>query len=151
MRRHEVSTSRRIEADRQVLFDLIADPTTHPVIDGSGTVVSSRAGLPDRLELGSRFGMDMRQWFSYPIMNTVVEFEEGHLIAWRHFHGHRWRFVFEDDGDATTVTEAFDWSRARCRLLLELAGYPRRNLHGMRETLVRLEELVTAGGRQPRG
>ena len=38
------SVSRHIDAPPQVLFDLVADPTMHPVIDGSGTVRGSRAG-----------------------------------------------------------------------------------------------------------
>jgi hypothetical protein len=31
---------------------------------------------------------------SYKITNTVVEFEEGERIAWRHLSGHRWRYEF---------------------------------------------------------
>jgi uncharacterized protein YndB with AHSA1/START domain len=145
MARRQVSTSRTIPADRQTLFDVIADPAMHPRIDGSGTVRATRDAEPDRLVLGSRFGMDMRAGASYAITNTVVEFEEGRRIAWRHFHGHRWRYEFADVDGGTEVTETFDWSGARAKLMLRLAGFPQRNLRGMRATLQRLEDLVAAG------
>lgn len=141
----KVSTSRVIAADRQAIFDLLADPAQHPVLDGSGTVTDVQAGGPQRLSLGARFGMQMRIGAPYKVRNTVVEFEEGQRIAWRHFHGHRWRYELEDaPGGGTRVTETFDWSTATSKLALELAGFPKRNLRGMEATLVRLEEVVTA-------
>jgi hypothetical protein len=143
-RQRQVSTSRVIAADRQAIFDVLADPSLHPVIDGSGTVRDTQDGGPQRLAEGARFGMDMRLGVSYRILNTVVEFEEGRLIAWRHFHGHRWRYELEDVPEGgTRVTETFDWSGARSRLALEVAGIPARNLKGMRRTLENLERHVT--------
>ncbi len=145
-RREQVSTSRIIAADRQAIFDVLADPAMHPVIDGSGTVVEVQDGGPPRLEEGARFGMGMRIGAPYRILNTVVEFEEGRRIAWRHFHGHRWRYELADSPDGgTEVTETFDWSGARTKLPLVLAGIPARNLRGMRRTLENLERLVTHG------
>ena len=144
-RRRQVSTSRVIAAGRQTLFDIVADPSMHPVIDGSGSVRAAREGGPDRLELGARFGMDMQLGTDYRIENRVVEFEEGRRIAWRHFHGHRWRYEFEDVEGGTRVTETFDWSRAKSKLAIELARFPKRNLRGMRATLARLDELATTG------
>jgi uncharacterized protein YndB with AHSA1/START domain len=139
----QVSDERVIAADRQRIFDLLADPTQHPVLDGSGTVTAARPGGPDRLALGARFGMDMKLGAAYRITNTVVEFEEGERIAWRHFHGHRWRYELEDVDGGTRVTETFDWSTAKAKLPLELAGIPERNLTGIRRTLARLEAVVT--------
>lgn len=140
-----VSTSRVIAADRQRIFDVLADPAMHPVIDGSGTVRELQAGGPERLEKGAKFGMDMKVGASYKILNTVVEFEEGMRIAWRHFHGHRWRYELAEVDGGTEVTESFDWSRARSRRSLELAGFPKRNLKGMQATLERLDRLMTTG------
>jgi uncharacterized protein YndB with AHSA1/START domain len=143
----KVSTSRVIAAARQALFDVLADPRMHPVIDGSGTLKAARgSSLPERLALDARFGMDMQLGASYRITNTVVEFEEGERIAWRHMSGHRWRYEFRDVEGGTEVTETFDWSTARAKLPLELAGVPKRNLEGMRRTLERLDELATTGG-----
>jgi len=141
----KVSTSRVIAADRQALFDIVADPAMHPVIDGSGTVAGARDGLPERLSEGARFGMDMKQGASYRITNTVVEFVEGERIAWRHMSGHRWRYEFRDVEGGTEVVETFDWSTAKAKLALELAGFPKKNLKGMEATLARLDELATTG------
>jgi uncharacterized protein YndB with AHSA1/START domain len=142
----KVSTSRVIAADRQALFDVLADPRMHPVIDGSGTVKAAReSGLPERLALDTRFGMDMHMGTNYRITNTVVEFEEGERLAWRHMSGHRWRYEFRDVEGGTEVIETFDWSTAKAKLPLELAGLPKRNLEGMRRTLERLDELATTG------
>jgi uncharacterized protein YndB with AHSA1/START domain len=144
-KQRQISTSRVIAADRQAIFDVIADPAMHPVIDGSGTVREARVGGPERLEKGATFGMDMKVGTSYKITNTVVEFDEGERIAWRHFHGHRWRYEFADVDGGTEVTETFDWSRAKAPLALELARYPKRNLKGMKATLERLDRLMTSG------
>ena len=64
--------------------------------------------------------------FPYKIRNTVVEFEEGRRIAWRHFGGHRWRYVLEPRGEGTHVTESFDYSMYALprRLLIEGLGFP---------------------------
>jgi Polyketide cyclase / dehydrase and lipid transport len=137
-----VSVSKVIPAEPQRLFDVVADPAMHPVIDGSGSVQGQRDDQPDRLSLGARFGMDMKIGARYPITNTVVEFEEGRRIAWRHFNGHVWRYVFEPVPEGTRVTEEWDARPAGNRLLLVLAGFPRRNRAGMRATLDRLARLV---------
>ncbi|MBN9619927.1 MAG: SRPBCC family protein, partial [Actinobacteria bacterium] len=100
-----VTESRVIAAEPQRLFDIVADPAMHPVIDGSGSVRALRSGGPERLALGSTFGMDMKLGAAYKITNTVVEFEEGRRIAWRHFNGHIWRYVFEPVDGGTRVTE----------------------------------------------
>ena len=144
-KRRQVSTSRVIAADRQAIFDVLADPAMHPVIDGSGTVQGAQDGGPDRLHEDARFGMDMKVGRSYRILNTVVDFVEGERIAWRHWHGHVWRYELRDVDGGTEVTETFDWSRARSRLGVELMGYPKRNLRGMRATLERLDALMTTG------
>jgi hypothetical protein len=138
----KVSVSRVIPADRQVIFDVLADPAMHPVIDGSGSVQDVQNGGPERLHDGAKFGMTMKMGAPYKILNTVVEFDEGRLIAWRHFNGHRWRYELADVDGGTEVTETFDWSRAKSKLALELAGFPKKNEQGMERTLERLEEVM---------
>lgn len=132
-------------APAERIFDLLADPAKHPLIDGSGSVLAPRPDAPDRLALGTAFGMDMKIGLAYRIENTVVEFEENRLIAWRHFNGHRWRWRLTPLGDGTTeVTETFDWSTARVPLLLDLSPVPRRNKASMRRSLERLTALFGA-------
>lgn len=148
-KQRQVSTSRVIPADRQSLFDVVADPRMHAVIDGSGTVKDAAVDGPERLFAGATFGMKMQMGAPYSITNTVVEFVEGRRIAWRHMSGHRWRYEFEDVEGGTEVTETFDWSSAKAKLALELAGFPKRNLEGMRRTLERLEEHMRGAGGGP--
>ena len=144
MASRQVSTTRIVHAPAEKIFELLADPANHPLIDGSGSVRESLSTGPRRLTLGSRFGMRMRMGLPYTIRNTVVEFEEGTRLAWRHFHGHRWRWQLRDLGDGSTeVTETFDWSTARFPRGIALLGFPRRNLDGMVETLRRLDELLS--------
>lgn len=132
----------RIDAPAQVIFDVLADPAQHALIDGSGTVQGALAA-PDRLALGSTFGMSMRIGMPYRIENTVVEFEEGRLIAWRHLNGHRWRYVLEPvDAGTTFVTEIFDGSTARFPPALLLINAYANNQTAVLKTLVRLKELV---------
>ncbi|MBB2498209.1 SRPBCC family protein [Amycolatopsis echigonensis] len=135
----QVSRSAVVAAAPEQIFALLADPAQHPLIDGSGTVRASRGSAPARLSLGARFGMEMRMGAPYRIQNTVVEFEENRLIAWRHFSGHRWRWLLEPAGDGRTeVTETFDWSTARSPLAIRLLGFPRRNAEAIEKTLARL-------------
>lgn len=137
-----VSVERLIDAPAATIFDLLADPAAHGRFDGSGTVVAARGGNPERLELGSRFGMDMRMGIPYRITNEVVEFEEGRLIAWRHFGHHIWRYRLEPTDGGTLVTESFDWGSARFPPFYEWMGYPAKHRTNMTRTLERLAELV---------
>ena len=137
-----VSESRVIAADPQTIFDIVADPAMHPEMDGSGSVKAVRPGGPDRLSIGAKFGMDMQLGASYKIVNEVVEFEERRRIAWRHFNGHLWRYVFEPVDGGTEVTEQWDATRVWNRLALRVAGFPKRNRAAIRATLERLDELA---------
>ncbi len=136
-----VTEQRRIAADSQRLFDIVADPAMHPVIDGSGSVRAAHDGHPERLALGARFGMDMKLGAPYHVSNVVLEFEDGRRIAWRHFNGHVWRYIFTSVEGGTLVTEQWDARPAHNRILLRLLGFPARNRRGMRATLARLEQL----------
>jgi uncharacterized protein YndB with AHSA1/START domain len=143
----QISVSRVVDVPPARVFGLLIDPANHPLLDGSGSVRASRGTGPRKLELGSRFGMDMRLGVSYKILNTVVEFEPDRLIAWRHFSGHRWRWQLRDLGDGRTeVTETFDWSTARSPRAIEWLGFPARNRKGIEATLRRLDDLLSRSG-----
>jgi uncharacterized protein YndB with AHSA1/START domain len=141
----QVSVERVIEAPPGRIFDVLADPAQHPVIDGSGSVRAPRGRAPDRLSLGDRFGMSMRIGLPYLVTNRVVELEEARRIAWRHAGGQTWRYELEPAGAGTLVRETFDWSTARVPLLLEVLRAPARNRTAMEATLERLERVVTSG------
>ena len=135
------SRERLISAPASVIFDVLADPSQHAAIDGSGTV-QGHVGQQSRLSLGSTFAMKMRFGIPYRIKSRVLEFEENRLIAWGHLGGHIWRYELEEIGEQTLVTETFDWSTARLPLLIEVVGYPRRHNKNMERTLWRLAGLV---------
>lgn len=143
-----VSVSRTIAAPPAVIFDVLADPSKHRLIDGSDTVRES-TGETHRLAMGSKFGMRMRIGIPYSIKNTVVEFEEGRRIAWQHFGHHIWRYELETVDGGTRVTETFDWEKARSPRFIELMKYPEKHPAAMARTLERLDELVTSDGSGP--
>ncbi|MGG5753084.1 SRPBCC family protein [Zafaria sp. Z1313] len=133
-----VTRRRLVPAPPAAVFGLLADPAMHPVIDGSGTVRATRGGAPERLGPGAEFGMDMRLGVPYRISNRVVEFEEGRLIAWRHFSGHRWRYELEPAEGGTLVRETWDASRLKHKWLLRVLGFTRTTPRNMERTLERL-------------
>ena len=93
----------------------------HPRIISHSVEVQELLKGPERLSQGATFGMDMKPFgMPYKIRNTVVEFDEGRRIAWRHFGGHRWRYV------------------------LELAVFPARNRRRIEETLANLKSAAEA-------
>ena len=148
MPRAQESATAVIAAPPERIFALLTDPAMHPLIDGTGSVLGVQAGGPERLTLGSKFGMDMKIGAPYKILNTVVEYDQDHLIAWRHFYGHRWRWQLKPlSGGRTEVTETFDWSTTRFPLLLTLTPFPRRNRLGIEKSLARLADIATAPGK----
>lgn len=141
----QVSGTRTISAKPEEIFDILADHTRHPELDGSGTVRGSRRSSTERLELGSTFAMDMKMGASYKILNTVVEFEEGRQIAWQHFYGHRWRWELQPLEDGTTeVTETFDWSNVKKPWVISLIRAPQRNKRSIESTLDKLQKRFAA-------
>lgn len=137
-----VSASRVIAAEPQVLFDLVADPTMHAVIDGSESVRGTRGGSR-KLGLGDRFTTSMRIGVPYLISNRVVEYDEGRRIAWAHLGRWRWRWEFEEVEGGTKVTETFDWSNSPAKPYVTFAGWPARNRSNILQTLERLDAYVT--------
>jgi uncharacterized protein YndB with AHSA1/START domain len=143
MKKGVISVSRVIPAPANRIFDLLADPAMHPVLDGGGTVRAAREGNPKRLALGAKFGMDMRLGGPYRISNEVVEFEEGKRIAWCHFAKNLWRYELEPVEGGTKVTETFDPSRGRFPVLaIRALGFYRRNKPSMEKTLENIESYI---------
>lgn len=142
-----VSGSRVIAAPAQLLFDIVADPSMHHVIDGSGTVRHVR-GNPGRLSLGASFTTNMNMVLPYIMRNTVKEFDDGKVIAWAHIGGWRWRYEFEDvsSSDAeplTRVTETFDWGPSKAGAYINFMKWPAKNKKNIQKTLARLDKYVT--------
>ena len=132
-----------ISAPAEKIFDLIADPRSHQLFDGSGTIQKSVSG-PERLSLGAKFGMGMKIKVPYRITNKVVAFEEGKKISWSHLMKWTWTYELQDLGDGKTqVTESFSgrdipWYAAKW---LDATGSLERNPKWMAKSLVQLKSL----------
>lgn len=101
-----------INAPAEKIFAVLSNPHRHKEIDGSETIQENISG-PEKLTLGSKFGMKMHLGIDYRILNTVVEYSENSLIAWRHVGRWIWRYELVHLGpNSTQVTETFDASRA---------------------------------------
>jgi hypothetical protein len=145
-------SSRVVPAPAAAIFELLATPAQHALIDGSGTVIRPQRHTPQRLSSGARFGMHMRVVAPYKILNRVVEFEEGRRIAWRHFAGHVWRYTLEPVGaNATLVTEQFDPSGSRWPRATRLLGWEARNQRAIDQTLHRMVEWASSRERPASG
>ncbi|MCV7414948.1 SRPBCC family protein [Mycolicibacterium litorale] len=113
-----------INAPAETVFDVLADPTTHQAIDGTGWVRESIDGK--RLtEVGQIFRIAMYHanfgGMHYEIANRVEVFRPPYAIGWLpgqgsddaelDFGGWTWRYDLEPVGnDRTKVTLTYDWS-----------------------------------------
>ncbi len=154
-----VSVSRRICAQAQLIFGVLADPARHPEFDGSGMV---RRGGSTALvgKVGDVFSMKMYlpELGDYEMRNIVVEYELNRRIAWEPTpgdevaavnsglaigtsQGYRWGFELAPDGlDGTIVTESFECSEASA-FVREAVTDGERWIASMCESLERLELL----------
>lgn len=130
-----------VAAPASEIFDVLADPSRHHEIDGSGTVRSPSESAPERLSKGAKFGMSMKHLVPYRMTNTVVEFTENEQIAWRHMGGHIWRYSLEAADGGTKVTEEFDGRPSKAPFLLKMTGASKANAEAIEQTLTRLADM----------
>ncbi len=141
-----VSRTAVVDVPASAIFARLIDPRRHHELDGSGTVQGGIAG-PDRLAQGDQFTVKMRVLgIPYRITSTVTRLEQDRLIEWRHPAGHTWCWELEplDDG-RTRVTETWDNTAGRIKLIYRLLGVARQNAKGIEATLRGLPARV--GGR----
>ena len=135
-----------INGSTSEIFELLVDPTKHSLIDGSNTVKSVNWG-PEKLTLGSKFGMRMRIRVPYRITNYVTEFEENKLIAWRHLGKWVWRYELTDLGNGKTrVAESFDGRPSPYQWWLRRINAYKFVEIAIAKSLVRLKRLVEEKG-----
>jgi len=148
-----VTVERVIAAPPEAIFDVLADPARHHLIDGSGMLQGPRPDVPTRLSLGATFGMGMKVVVRYATVNRVIDFEEGRRIAWRTgpdglagrlLAGRVWRYELEPVSGGTRVKESWDITDDHQRVLLKLGDiYSAKTRRDMKRTLERLEQVVT--------
>jgi uncharacterized protein YndB with AHSA1/START domain len=125
MTEEHVNAAATVNAPVEVVFDVLADPSTHQAIDGTGWV---RESLDGKSLTGTgqifRMGMyhDNHPDKYYEMANRVEVFDPPHAIAWQpgqgdddaalEFGGWVWRYDLEPAGAGRTeVTLTYDWSR----------------------------------------
>ena len=152
MSRWVETVERVIPAPPGRIFELVADPRRHQDINGNDTVREAY-DVPERLSLGSTFGMNMEFGSTYRMTSTVIEYDEDRRIAWqsrppsgssrwRHMFGGRiWRYELEPVAEGTRVRESWDLSEEGVRWLV--IGYRRKTRANMEATLERIAQLVT--------
>jgi uncharacterized protein YndB with AHSA1/START domain len=147
-----VNVERVIEAPAADIFAIVADASRHPEIDGSGSVKQLKQGAPEKLALGTTFGMSMKLGVPYSMSNTVIEFEPDKRIAWqttfagplgRFIGGRIWRYELEmSGGGGTLVRESWDISQDKQRFMLKAGPVGKQTKAAMTKTLERLAEVT---------
>ena len=155
-----VSTT--IDAPADTVFGVLADPSTHEAIDGTGWVRHSLDGK--RLtETGQIFRMamyhDNHPDKDYEMANKVIVYDPPKAIAWEpgqgpddanlEFGGWVWRYDLSPVGPSQTeVTLTYDWSRVPPHLR-EHIGFPPFEAQHLENSLKHLAELALS--RRTRG
>ena len=136
-----VSATREISAGAESIFELIADPAEQPRWDGNDNLKDAEPGQRVRA-LGDVFTMRLRRGGIRE--NTIVEFEEGRLIAWRpnvpgrRQPGHLWRWELEPvETTRTRVTHTYDWTN-----LTDRSRFPRARATTVERLAASLERLA---------
>lgn len=165
MTKDTISASTTVNAPVDTVFAVLADPTTHEAIDGTGWVRESRDGKP-LTETGQIFVMGMyhdnHPNKHYEMANRVEVFEPPRAIAWqpgaepRHIPGYQgpddapldfggwiWRYDLEPVGDdRTEVTLTYDWSGVSPERR-EAIQFPPFEAQHLDNSLKHLAELAT--------
>jgi hypothetical protein len=127
MQGYVLSVERTIPAPPGTIFEILSDATKHSMIDGSGMLQGKSPDAPQRLALGTMFGMSMKM---------------ARVLA-----GRIWRYELEPVDGGTLVRESWDITPDHQRVLLKLGGiYSGKTRRDMTRTLERLDQLVTVGG-----
>jgi hypothetical protein len=155
MTEENMSATATIQAPVDVVFDVLADPSTHEAIDGTGWVRQPFTDKP-LTETGQVFRMAMYHENhpdkDYEMANRVEVFNPPHAIAWQpgqgpddanlDFGGWFWRYDLQAVGLAQTeVRLSYDWSRVPPHTR-EHIGFPPFDVTHLDNSLKHLAELA---------
>ena len=145
------SVERVIPQPPEAIFALLADPSRHHDIDGSGAVHEAKSGA-QRVKLGDEFGMAMKRGVPYSTTNTIVDFEDNRTIAWhtcskgvmgKIIGGPVWRYELEPVDGSTRVRESWDIAPTKLFKPLLRTGMARKDTRrSMEKTLENIEKLL---------
>jgi uncharacterized protein YndB with AHSA1/START domain len=147
------SVERVIPAPPEAIFALLADPSRHHDIDGSGSVREAK-DTPQRVKLGDKFGMSMRLGIPYSMVSEIIDFEDNRCIAWQSrppgflgkmSGGRIWRYDLEPVDGGTRVRETWDISQEKgTKMFLRAGKVHEHTRHSMEKTLENIEKLVVS-------
>jgi uncharacterized protein YndB with AHSA1/START domain len=155
MTQEQINAAVTVNAPVETVFDVLADPTTHQAIDGTGWVRESLDGK--RLSgTGQVFRMAMYHenygGMHYEMANRVEVFEPPRAIAWLpgqgdddaalEFGGWFWRYDLTPvTPSQTEVKLTYDWSAVPSDIR-EHIGFPPFDVSHLDNSLKHLAELV---------
>jgi uncharacterized protein YndB with AHSA1/START domain len=157
MTQDKVSVNTTVNAPADTVFAVLADPTTHEAIDGTGWVRESLDGRP-LTETGQIFRVamyhDNHPDKHYEMANRVEVFEPPRAIAWQpgqgpddaalDFGGWVWRYDLAPVGEGQTdVTLTYDWSAVPAQLR-EHIPFPPFDVSHLDNSLKHLADLAQA-------
>jgi hypothetical protein len=156
METESVHASTTIEATPEAVFAVLADPSAHAAIDGTGWI-SGAVDSEHIAAVGQVFRMAMYHELhpdkNYEIANRVEVFDEPRVIAWQPSSespdgeltagGWVWRYDLEADGPShTQVTLTYDWSAVGPEVREHLSFPPFPSDH-LDNSLQHLSDLAT--------
>jgi uncharacterized protein YndB with AHSA1/START domain len=155
----QMQVTTTVNAPVETVFNVLADPSTHQAIDGTGWVRESLDGK-QLTETGQIFRMAMYHENhpdkDYEMANRVEVLDAPSAIAWQPgqesetgelgFGGWTWRYDLEATGpSATTVTLTYDWSDVP-PALRDVIQFPPFGSDHLEHSLEHLSDLVEARG-----
>jgi hypothetical protein len=153
-----VSATLTVDVPIERIFAVLADPTTHASIDGTGWVQKALDPAP-LTEVGQIFRMDMyhagHPEGGYQVVNQVQVFDSPRAISWltgyekdngeREFGGWFWRYDLVPLGPARTgITHTYDWSGVPRHVRDRGIQFPPFGPGHLANSLGHLAELATA-------
>jgi uncharacterized protein YndB with AHSA1/START domain len=150
-----IAVSTTVDAPADTVFAVLADPSTHAAIDGTGWVRDSLDGQPlSRSEQVFRMAMyhPNHPDGDYEMANRVEVFDPPRAIGWRPgqagpdgdltFGGWFWRYDLTPvASDQTRVTLTYDWS-AVPQEIREHIGFPPFEVSHLENSLSHLAALA---------
>jgi uncharacterized protein YndB with AHSA1/START domain len=152
-----VSATTIINAPAEAVFTVLADPTSHVAIDGTGWVREPVDSEPVTTA-GQVFRMGMYHAGhpdgNYEMANLVLVFDPPHAISWKPgqeagdgsltFGGWVWRYDLVPDGSSgTRVTLSYDWSAVPDHVRRRFVMLPPFTPDHLDNSLAHLAGLVT--------
>lgn len=152
-----IAVRRTVDAPADAVFAILADPTTHQAIDGTGWVReplnrSRIDGVGQIFRMAMYFDNPDEADNHYEVANRVEVFDPPRAIAWQpgqgaddtdlEFGGWFWRYDLESVADdRTTVTLTYDWS-AVPQAIREQISFPPFDAQHLHNSLRHLAELA---------